>query len=187
MKSQTLIKTFTVLFIYFSYSFNLYAQSDSSGRAETEILPILSYDTDTGFGYGAKAFFYNKLSIKESFDLILFNSTKGEQWYKVVFSVPDFETRQGTEFPFAVDFIFEYDKWKSYNLYYYGKNSFEQSDRQDNYSDKCVYELIDARVLFNLALRKDITGWLGIKFNSIASYNYQRDSRIDSLDRKSVV
>jgi len=180
MKSKVLIKTFTVLFLYFNYSFSFFAQSDSSNRAETEILPILSYDTDTGFGYGAKAFFYNKLNIQESFDLILFNSTRGEQWYKTVFSVPDFETRQGTEFPFAVDFIFEYDKWKNYNLYYYSRNSLEQSDQQDDYTDKCVYEFIDARVLFNLALRKDITGWLGIKFNSIASYNYQRDSEIDS-------
>ena len=43
-----------------------------------EIFPILSYDTDTGFGYGLKSFFLNFLGINESFDLILFNSTKGK-------------------------------------------------------------------------------------------------------------
>ena len=44
-----------------------------------EIFPILSYDTDTGFGYGLKSFFLNFLGINESFDLILFNSTKGSR------------------------------------------------------------------------------------------------------------
>ncbi len=169
MKSAANKKVYIVLFFCFSHSFSFFAQSDSSNRAETEVLPILSYDTDTGFGYGAKAFLYNKFNIQESFDLILFNSTKGEQWYKVVFSLPDFETRQGTEFPFALDLIFEYDKWKKYNIYYYGKSPFEKSNQQVEYNDKCVYEFIEARVLFNLALRKDITGWFGIKFEHFSS------------------
>jgi hypothetical protein len=98
---------------------NLFAQVDSTKRAGIELFPILSYDTDAGFGYGAKAFFYDQLNTRESFDIILFNSTKGEQWYKFVFSTPDFESRQGTEFPLALDVTFEYDKWKNYNLYNY--------------------------------------------------------------------
>ncbi|HAB53357.1 MAG TPA: hypothetical protein DCE80_14495, partial [Ignavibacteriales bacterium] len=40
-----------------------------------EPLPIISYDTDVGLGYGAKAFFLNHLGLNESFDLVLFNST----------------------------------------------------------------------------------------------------------------
>ena len=43
------------------------------------LFPILMYDTDIGYGYGAKAKFVNYLSRKESFDLILFNSSKGER------------------------------------------------------------------------------------------------------------
>ena len=43
--------------------------------AKTELLPILSYDTDAGFGYGLKMFALNYLGNDESFDLTLFNST----------------------------------------------------------------------------------------------------------------
>jgi hypothetical protein len=76
-------------------------QSDTS--SELEFLPILSYDTDAGVGYGIKSFFLNYLHNNESFDVVLFNSTKGERWYRVVYSLPDFERRQGTVYPLALD------------------------------------------------------------------------------------
>ena len=68
------------LLLQISLYFNLSAQTDSTERAGIELFPILSYDTDAGFGYGAEAFFYDQLNTRESFDIILFNSTKGEQW-----------------------------------------------------------------------------------------------------------
>jgi hypothetical protein len=162
--------------------FNLTAQTDSTERAGIELFPILSYDTDAGFGYGAKAFFYDQLSTRESFDIILFNSTKGEQWYKFVFSTPDFESRQGTEFPLALDMTFEYDKWKNYNLYYYnleveGVNSVNQ---EVEYKDQCVYELVETKIFLNRAFRKDLTGSFGLKFKSISTYDYRRDTILTS-------
>jgi len=162
--------------------FSLFAQSDSTERAGIELFPILSYDTDAGFGYGAKAFFYDQLNTKESFDIILFNSTKGEQWYKFVFSTPDFESRQGTEFPLALDVTFEYDKWKNYNLYYYNLEveGINSSDQQVEYKDQCVYELVEAKVFLNRAFRKDLTGSLGLKFKSTSTYDYRRDSILTS-------
>ena len=97
-------KKFTVYLALLNvFCLNSYAQNDSTNRAGFEFLPLLSYDTDTGFGYGIKTFFYDQLNTKESFDVILFNSTKGEQWYKFVFSTPDFESRQGTKYPLAID------------------------------------------------------------------------------------
>ena len=164
--------------------FNLSAQTDSTERAGIELFPILSYDTDAGFGYGAKAFFYDQLNTRESFDIILFNSTKGEQWYKFVFSTPDFESRQGTEFPLALDVTFEYDKWKNYNLYYYGLENEETNPAYQNveFTDQCIYELIETKILLNSALRKDITGLIGIKFNSTSTYDYRRDSELASPD-----
>lgn len=42
-------------------------------------LPIVTYDSDIGFGAGLKCFALNLLDSKESFDLILFGSTKGER------------------------------------------------------------------------------------------------------------
>jgi hypothetical protein len=168
--------------LFNTFSFNLTAQTDSTDRAGIELFPILSYDTDAGFGYGAKAFFYDQLNTKESFDIILFNSTKGEQWYKFVFSTPDFESRQGTEFPHALDLTLEYDKWKNYNLYYYGleEGSINSSKQQVEFKDQCVYELVEAKIFLNRAFRKDLTGSLGIKFKSISTYDYRRDSVLTS-------
>lgn len=162
--------------------FNLNAQSDSTERAAIEPLPILSYDTDTGFGYGLKVFFYDRLNAEESFDLILFNSTKGEQWYKLVFSIPDFESRQGTEFSVALDISFEYDKWKTYNLYYYGFENEETNPAYQNveFTDQCNYELIETKIFLNHAFREDLTGWFGLKFTSLATYNYRRDTDLTS-------
>jgi outer membrane protein assembly factor BamA len=163
---------------------NLSAQIDSTERAGIEPLPILSYDTDTGFGYGLKVFFYDRLNAEESFDLILFNSTKGEQWYKLVFSIPDFENRQGTEFPFALDISLEYDKWKNYNLYYYGLENEGTNPSYQNveFTDQCVYELIETKIFLNHASQKDLTGWFGLKFSSLATYDYRRDTDLSSPD-----
>ncbi|NWG27488.1 MAG: BamA/TamA family outer membrane protein [Ignavibacteriaceae bacterium] len=163
---------------------NLSAQVDSTQRAGIELFPILSYDTDAGFGYGIKTFFYDQLNTRESFDIILFNSTKGEQWYKFVFSIPDFESRQGTEFPIALDVTFEYDKWKNYNLYYYGLENEDTNPACQNveFTDQSVYELVETKLFLNSALRKDITGSVGLKFNSTSTYDYRRDSVLASPD-----
>jgi hypothetical protein len=157
--------------------FNLFAQSDSTERAGIELFPILSYDTDAGFGYGAKAFFYDQLNSRESFDIILFNSTKGEQWYKFVFSTPDFESRQGTKFPFALDLTLEYDKWKNYKLNYYGWDSelLNFTEPHVGYTDLCANEFIETKISLNRAFRADLTGSVSLKFKSISTYNFRRD------------
>jgi hypothetical protein len=164
------------------FCFKISAQTDSTERAGIELFPILSYDTDAGFGYGAKAFFYDQLNTRESFDIILFNSTKGEQWYKFVFSTPDFESRQGTEFPLALDVTFEYDKWKNYNLYYYNLEveGINYADEQVEFKDQCIYELVEANIFLNRAFRKDLTGSLGLKFKSTSTYDYRRDTILTS-------
>ncbi len=88
-----------------------------------EPFPILSYDTDAGLGYGAKGFFLNLLGLNESFDLTFFNSTKGERWYRFVFSMPDFELRQGKNYPAAFDLIVDYDKYIKNNFFGTGSGS----------------------------------------------------------------
>lgn len=92
-------------------------------ESESEFFPIVSYDTDAGFGYGAKAFLLNHAGENESFDLVLFNSTKGERWYRFVFSMPDFELRQGTVYPLAFDLTVDYDKWMSNSFFGVGNRS----------------------------------------------------------------
>jgi outer membrane protein assembly factor BamA len=164
--------------------FNLFAQSDSTERAGIELFPIVSYDTDAGFGYGAKAFFYDQLDTRESFDIILFNSSKGEQWYKFVFSTPDFESRQGTKFPFALDLSIEYDKWKNYKLYYYGwdNESLKFIRPPVEYTDLSANEFIETRIALNHAFQSDLTGFLAFKFRSVSIYDIRRDTAINNTE-----
>ncbi len=86
-------------------------------------MPIVMYDNDIGVGYGGKIKFVDFLAKKESFDLILFNSSKGERWYVFTFSMPDTEIRQGKTYPLAFDFKFEYDKYLKYDFYGFGQTS----------------------------------------------------------------
>lgn len=174
-------KRFAVCFgLLIVLSLNLYAQKDSIKRAGFEWLPIISYDSDVGFGYGLKTFLYDQLNTKESFDLILFNSTKGEQWYKFVFSTPDFESRQGSKYPLAIDLSFEYDKWKNYKLYYYGwdNESLKFLEPPVELIDQCVNETIETKIVFNHAFQPDLTGFLAFKFKSISIYDIGRDSTV---------
>jgi outer membrane protein assembly factor BamA len=90
--------------------------------------PILMYDSDIGFGYGGRVKFVDYFKKKESLDLILFNSTKGERWYVFTFSIPDFEIRQGKRYGLAFDFKAEYDKVLNYSFYGVGAGMPEENE-----------------------------------------------------------
>ena len=87
--------------------------------------PILMYDTDIGFGYGGRVKFVDYLALKESFDLILFNSTKGERWFVFTFSIPDFEIRQGRTYKLSFDLKAEYDRFLNYSFYGFGPDTLK--------------------------------------------------------------
>lgn len=143
-----------------------------------EPLPILSYDTDVGFGYGAKAFFLNYLGLNESFDMVLFNSTKGERWYRFVFSVPDFELRQGKIYPFALDLIVDYDKWI--------KNSFFGIGNDSKFENREFYtrEPFELSLTASRGFSQHFVGQLGLKFKSIHNFNFSDTSRLVYLPPK---
>ncbi len=86
-------------------------------------MPIIMYDGDIGVGYGGKLKLVDFLGWKESFDLILFNSSKGERWYVFTFSLPDIEIRQGRTYPISVDVKAEYDKYLKYTYYGVGPDA----------------------------------------------------------------
>lgn len=174
-------------FLMIAVSFIAFSQKDSS-RSNFEVLPILSYDSDVGFGYGAKVFLYDQLNSNESFDFILFNSTKGERWYKFVFSIPDFEARQGTKYPFAIDIVLEYDKFNKYNYFY--TTSFWYFDKtslwnyyppnSNVYEDFCNYEKLNIGLFYSKAYLKDFTATYAVQFKSFRLYNFIPDPDLDS-------
>lgn len=134
-----------------------------SGASKTEVLPILSYDTDTGLGYGAKLFLLDLLHTRESFDLTVFNSTKGERWYRFVLSVPDFELRQGTEYPAAFDLVIDYDKWTAYSFFGVGNGS--------RFEDRTMYsrEPLELTLTLSRGFSTVLVGQLGLRFKTISS------------------
>jgi len=99
------------------------ARETTKNEKSLSAFPILMYDTDIGVGYGGKAKFVNYLAKKESFDFIVFNSSKGERWYVLTFSIPDIEIRQGKRYPISFDLRAEYDKYLKYYFYGFGSDS----------------------------------------------------------------
>lgn len=147
-------------------------QSDSEKRANLEVLPIVNYDSDVGFGYGVKGFLYDFLKGKESFDLILYNSTKGERWYRLVFSLEDFESRQGTEYPIAMDIILDFDKFKNYK--YYGIENFLVYNNSNEYE---IYtrEQFEITAMFSRGFTKNIVVEAGLSYKVFSSFNFESD------------
>lgn len=141
-------------------------------RATFEVLPIVNYDSDVGFGYGGKVFLYDYLKKHESFDVILYNSTKGESWYRFVFSIEDFESRQGTVYPLALDFIMDFDKFKSYK--YYGIENFPEYVNETDYE---IYtrEQFEATAMLSRGFTKNIITEAGLSFKVFNSFNFESD------------
>lgn len=132
-------------------------------KPEIEPFPIISYDTDVGFGYGAKVFFLNQCGSNESIDLTAFNSSKGERWYHFVCSLPDFELRQGKLYPWAIDFTIDYDK--------YLKESFFGIGNKSNYNDREYYtrEPLEFNITLGQGFAGDQVGQVGIKYKTVSN------------------
>lgn len=161
------------------------AQETDSSAAEypvpssVEFFPILSYDTDVGLGYGVKLFGFNHLASNESIDIVLFNSTKGERWYRIVCALPDFESRQGTVYPLALDITVDYDKWIRNNFFGLG-NSSAFADRE--YYTK---ESVELSTAFSSAFLRTLIGQAGLRFKAINNFNFEPDSRFPTLTSSS--
>ena len=140
----------------------------STGRT-IDILPILTYDTDVGFGLGVKGFFLNFLEASESFDVIAFNSTKGERWYRFVFSVPDFELRQGTVYPLSLDVTIDYDKYLKNNFFGIGGGATVEA--QEFYTK----EPLEIQAMFSRGFSTRFVGQVGVKFRTVLNTNYSQD------------
>ena len=160
MRHDNAVIIVTVLFLLYAQGAN--AQADSSGgSSRTELFPILSYDTDVGVGYGGKMF--------------MFNSTKGERWYRLVCSLPDFESRQGTVYPVAVDLVIDYDKWIKSSFFGVGDGShFDQRE----YFTKEPFEV---SLTVGSGFSSTLLAQLGGKFRAVRNFNFSDSSRLSRL------
>jgi len=142
-------------------------------KKSISIFPILMYDSDIGFGLGGKGVVKNLYRKNESFDLILFGSTKGEQWYVFTFSIPDFEIRQGTQYPICFDFKINYDKFLKSNFFGFGNNS-KDNDWQ------FPKEFSKLEVTFGRAFTERIIGEIGLFFNHTSVYDYKTNQKMSA-------
>jgi outer membrane protein assembly factor BamA len=153
-----------------------FAQTDTIlQKPTTELMPIVSYDTDTGFGYGVKLFALNHLGLDESFDLVLFNSTKGERWYRFVFSFPDFEKRQAAKYPLAVDVVVDYDKWIRSS--FFGVGNASGFDAREYYTK----EPVDVSIALSRGFTHSLVGQAGVRYKIINSFNVEHGRVLDQL------
>ncbi len=156
------------------------AQNDTvrtAGQPESEVefLPILSYDTDAGFGYGVKVFAVGELGSDESFDLTLFHSTKGERWYRFVVSLPDFERRQGTVYPVACDLVVDYDKWIAASFFGVGNDS--------KFEDREYYtkEPIEVSLTVSRGFTPHQVVQAGVRYKATRNFNFEDSSTLKIL------
>jgi endonuclease/exonuclease/phosphatase family metal-dependent hydrolase len=137
--------------------------------------PILMYDTDIGVGYGAKLFLLNQIGRNESFDLTLFNSSKGERWYRFVISLPDFELRQGRTYPLALDLTIDYDK--------YIRNNFFGIGSAAKFGDREYYtrEPLEISLSLSRGFSPRVVAQSGLRFKTIRNFNFAAASRLAVL------
>jgi outer membrane protein assembly factor BamA len=180
-KLFTYLKYFVVVLIL---SHNLNAEEPDSlliTSAEVELtnwemLPLVSYDTDYGLGYGLKFFFLNQFGYKESIDLVAYSATKGMKWFRVVLSVPDFELRQNTEYPFAYDLIADFTNT---NSIFYGLGNSSSFDNREEYNT----EPLDIRLQFSRGITPVVVAGGGLRYNSTTNYNVKQNGLIEALGR----
>lgn len=158
--------------IWILWPYQLFSQIDSTSKYknEWEAFPIINYDSDAGFGYGGKGFLYNFLKGKESFDLTLYNSTKGERWYRFVFSRTDIQRRQGKKYPIAFDLTADFDRWMKYK--YYASYYDYLEDRHKEKTFKYERETFELTALLSKGFTKDFVAELGIRYKNINWFGF---------------
>jgi outer membrane protein assembly factor BamA len=144
------------------------SQLEAKGKS-LSVFPILMYDTDIGVGYGAKGKFVSYLSQKESFDLTLFGSSRGERLIDFTFSIPDFEIRQRKVYAISLDIRAVYNRILSDN--YYGIGPVTKEDDLTNFT----YEKKELKLTLGRGFSSFFVLEASYFFRNIRYYNVQEN------------
>jgi outer membrane protein assembly factor BamA len=155
-----------VLFLGLSLpAFDSNGWAGTPGQSSWSAFPVVMYDSDIGLGIGGKGILKNGFRRNESLDLIIFGSSKGEQWSVFTFSIPDFEIRQGKHYPLAFDFSVEYDKLLKSNFFGIGNGS---ADNEFQFPR----EFVKIEAVFGRAFTDRLIGQAGFRYARYSSYRY---------------
>jgi outer membrane protein assembly factor BamA len=168
------------LWLHFPYNVCGAEKSKKPGKDSWEVFHIINYDSDVGFGFGAKGFLYNSFNSKESFDLTLYNSTKGERWYQLAFSIPDRQRRHGKEYGLGLDLIIDYDKWVNYIFYNNPGDRYLNGVNQDlvDGEEHYIREPIEISALFHHPFTANFIAEFGMRFKSVACYKFEPEGTL---------
>jgi len=166
-----------LIFLVITTNHNAQSSNDREDTVEWELFPIINYDQDAGFGYGGKGFLYNLLEVNESYDLIICNSTKGERWYRFVFSIPDLLRRHGEKYSLALDFTIDYDKWIKYKFYPDSYSNESEYNSTENY----IREPIELTALFSRGITEYFAAELGLRFKSLSCYGFDPEGLLKNI------
>ena len=144
------------------------SQLEDKGKS-LSVFPILMYDTDIGVGYGAKGKFVSYLSQKESFDLTLFGSSRGERLIDFTFSIPDFEIRQRKVYAISLDIRAVYNRILS--DIYYGIGPVTKEDDLTNFT----YEKKELKLTLGRGFSSFFVLEASYFFRNIRYYNVQEN------------
>ena len=137
--------------------------------------PILSWDPDAGFGYGAGVKAVNMLGGAESLGLLLFGSNRGERHYRIGLSIPDAEFRWGKKFAVAVDVGVDFDRREQMSFFGVGSGS-RLSDLEHYTRDAFeLFTTIGSAVFPQFVAE---TGW---RYRRIVNSGFNDTSRLERL------
>lgn len=145
-----------------------FGQAEHSKKS-LSVFPFLIYDSDIGFGYGTKAKFVNFFSKKESFDLMLFGSTKGERLFDFIFSIPDLEIRQGNAYDLSLDSRAKYNRIQTDNFYGIGPDTDEED------LTNFTYEIKEWKLTFGSGFTSAFVCEASYVFRYIRYYNVEEN------------
>ena len=168
------LKIYIIILLSYATFIAAEGDNDTSTTTKLDIFPFILYDTDIGFGAGVKSFYYNPLEHNESFDLLLFASTKGERRIAFGFSVPDYQYRQRKIYDFAFDLLVDFDLLIQNNFFGIGN--------QAKFEDREYYsrEPLEISITASRAFTPYFISSAGVRYKTIANDNLSGNSKLKS-------
>lgn len=173
--------SFILIFIFhFISTYTLFSSATDSSLIKatndtlknTELFPIVSYDSDFGYGIGGKCLFINQIGYNESFGVGISQSTKGEFWSRISFSLLDEKFRHRKKHPISFDFYIDYDKFKTYNFFGIGGQA-NSADREEYSRQTTVTSAI-----FSYGITQDIVAQAGVQSRYIRNFNIDPEGNL---------
>ena len=168
------LKIYIIILLSYATFITAEGANDTIAATKLDVFPFVLYDTDIGFGAGVKGYYFNPFEQNESFDILLFASTKGERRIAFGFSEPDYQYRQRKIYDFAFDLLVDYDLLIQNNFFGIGN--------QAKFEDREYYsrEPLEISMTASRAFSPYFIASSGLRYKTIANNNLGENSKLKS-------